>query len=319
MTFAQLIADVFHPFLANLGDVHEAVLAGQDIDEGAEIHEFGHPAFIDPAYLDIRRDLFHPLQGRVAGGLVGGRDLDGAVVLNINGRAGLLGDRADRGTALADHIADLVRVDLYGGNARRKFGHLGLMRGQHRVHFFQDMQAPLFGLMQRGLHDFPRDAVYLDVHLQCGDALRGAGHLEIHIAQVVLIAHDVGQHHKALAFLDQAHGDPGHGRVQADASVHQREAAAADRGHGAGTVGFGDLRDHPDRIGILAHIRHDPEDAALGQAAMTDLAPLGGANPACFVDAVRREVVVKHERFLALAFYGVDDLRVALGAERGHH
>jgi hypothetical protein len=47
---------------------------------------------------------------------------------------------------------------------------------------------------QGGLHDLPGDAVDLDVHLQGGDPLVGTGYLEVHVAEVVLVAHDVGQH-----------------------------------------------------------------------------------------------------------------------------
>ena len=52
----------------------------------------------------------------------------------------------------------------------------------------------------------------LDVHLQRGDALLGAGDLEVHVAEVILVAEDVGQHGEAAVFLDQAHRDARHGR-----------------------------------------------------------------------------------------------------------
>ena len=37
------------------------------------------------------------------------RDRDRAVVLDVDRRAGLLGQRADHRAALADHVADLLR------------------------------------------------------------------------------------------------------------------------------------------------------------------------------------------------------------------
>ena len=43
----------------------------------------------------------------------------------------------------------------------------------------------------------------------------GAGDLEVHVAEVILVAEDVGEHREALAFLDQAHGDAGDRRAQA--------------------------------------------------------------------------------------------------------
>ena len=48
-----------------------------------------------------------------AGG-VGGGDVDGAVVLDVDLGAGLGGDLLDDGAALADDLADLVGVDLHG-------------------------------------------------------------------------------------------------------------------------------------------------------------------------------------------------------------
>jgi hypothetical protein len=37
----------------------------------------------------------------------------------------------------------------------------------------------------------------------------GAGHLEVHVAEMILVAEDVGEHREALAFEDEAHGDAG--------------------------------------------------------------------------------------------------------------
>jgi hypothetical protein len=40
----------------------------------------------------------------------------------------------------------------------------------------------------------------------------GAGDLEVHVAEVILVAEDVGEHREALAFEDEAHGDARHRR-----------------------------------------------------------------------------------------------------------
>ena len=80
-------------------------------------------------------------------------------------------------------------------------------------HLAEDVHAAVLRLVERDAHDLLGDAGDLDVHLQRGDALLGAGHLEVHVAEVVLVAEDVGEHGEALAFLDQAHGDAGHRRA----------------------------------------------------------------------------------------------------------
>ena len=55
-----------------------------------------------------------------------------------------------------------------------------------------------------------RDVRDLDVHLQGGDAVRGAGDLEVHVAVVIFGARDVGQNGVIVAFLHQAHRDARH-------------------------------------------------------------------------------------------------------------
>ena len=48
--------------------------------------------------------------------------------------------------------------------------------------------------MQRLAHHVARDAADLVVHLDRGDAVGGAGDLEVHVAEMVLVAQDVGEH-----------------------------------------------------------------------------------------------------------------------------
>ena len=72
-------------------------------------------------------------------------------------------------------------------------------------HQAKDVHAAFRGLGQRSLHDVAGDTVDLDVHLQRGYACFSAGHLEIHVAQVIFVAENVGQHRETIAVLDQAH------------------------------------------------------------------------------------------------------------------
>ncbi len=51
----------------------------------------------------------------------------------------------------------------------------------------------LAGLGQRGPDDLLADAVDLQVELDAGDAVLRAGDLEVHVAEVVLVADDVGR------------------------------------------------------------------------------------------------------------------------------
>src|SRR3546814_15045014 len=64
-------------------------------------------------------DLLDALLRRFARLAIDRADDDGAVIADVDRGAGLFGDRADGGATLADHFADLVRVDLDGDQARR--------------------------------------------------------------------------------------------------------------------------------------------------------------------------------------------------------
>jgi hypothetical protein len=155
--------------------------------------------------------------------------------------------------------------------------------------------------------------------LQRGDAVGRAGHLEVHVAQMIFIAQDVGQHRETVVFLDEAHGDTGHVSLHRHAGVHHREAAAAHRGHRRRAVRFGDLRHHADGVREFFLRRQYGDERALGEAAVADFAALGRAHAAHFTGGERRHVVVEQEAVFVLAGQRVDALRIALGAERGHH
>ena len=52
---------------------------------------------------------------------------------------------------------------------------------------------------------------------------RRARDLEVHVAEMILVAEDVADHREVLAFEDQAHGDARDRTLQRNAGVHQRE------------------------------------------------------------------------------------------------
>ncbi len=99
-------------------------------------------------------------------------------------------------------------------------------------HFGQDLEPGQAGLVDGLVQNVERDPADLHVELDGGHALFRPGDLEVHVAEVVLHAGDVGQDPVAVALLDQSHGDPGHGHGQGYARVHERQDASADAGHG---------------------------------------------------------------------------------------
>ncbi len=65
--------------------------------------------------------------------------------------------------------------------------------GMTSVMLVEDEEARRVGLGETGADDVLVDALHLDVHLEGRDALRGAGDLEVHVTEEVLLAEDVGE------------------------------------------------------------------------------------------------------------------------------
>ena len=193
--------------------------------------------------------------------------------------------------------------------------------GERLGHDPEDVLAPGLRLGERVAQDVEGDAGDLDVHLQRVDALGGAGHLEVHVAEVVLVALDVGEHDVVVALLDQAHRDAGHRPGDRHAGVQQREGRAADRRHRRGAVALQRLGDEPQRVRELDVVRDHRQQGPLGQRAVTDVAALGAAHEAGLAHAEGREVVVVDVALGGLDAEAVDALRLLGGAQReaGEH
>jgi len=86
------------------------------------------------------------------------------------------------------------------------------LRPRHRYglcHFLEHVHAPSTRLEQGLAHYLLRQGADLVVHLHGRDALAGACHLEIHVAQVVFVTKNVGKDAHLASLLDEAHCDTG--------------------------------------------------------------------------------------------------------------
>ena len=119
---SPFLADVLHrahALLVELADVHQAVGARQDLDEGAELGDAPDDAHVELAHLGLGGQALDDVDRLLGRDAVGRRDVHGPVVLDVDGHAGLRGDAADGLAARADDLADLVGLDLHGDDARR--------------------------------------------------------------------------------------------------------------------------------------------------------------------------------------------------------
>ena len=122
---------------------------GQDGHERAEVHQARDLALVDPPDFDIGGDELDAPLGLAPGGAAHRGDLHRAVVLDVDGRAGLFGDLADDRATLADDVADLLRVDLERDDRGRPLGHLGARLAEDLVHLAEDVQTAGARLVER--------------------------------------------------------------------------------------------------------------------------------------------------------------------------
>ena len=325
----NLVTDIDNVFgvvdalVGQLADVDEAVLAGKEFHERTEFLDGDDAAFVDFANLSLGGHAFDGLAGDLHAVLADRVDVHGAVVLDVDFAAGLFDEALDVLAAGSDERADLLGVDLHGHDARSILVELLAGLGDDREHRIKDGEPRNAGLLEGLGQNLVRQAAELEVELEAGDALGGAGELAVHVTEGVFPADDVGEHAVVaddvvlIGLAAEADADAGDRAGDGHAGVHERQCAGADGGHGGGTVGFHDLRSDADGVGELVEGNHRLE-RTLGERAVTDLAATRAHDAARLTDGEVREVVVQEELFLGLATGpGVEVLRVLGGAQGG--
>jgi len=229
--------------------VYQAVAAGEDLDKGAEVLDGDDAAFVGLADLDLAGEAGDELLGAGHGGAGVGVDADSAVVIHVDLGAGFGTDALDGFAAGADQQADLILRDLHHLDLRGVLGDRAARGGQDLAHKVEDLRAGVGGTVDRVLEEGERQAGELEVQLEAGDALASAAKFEVHVAEVVLGADDVGEELVTQALGaggvvlgDEADADAGDGGLEGHTGVKQGKGAAANGGHGSGAVGLHHLR-----------------------------------------------------------------------------
>src|SRR4030042_4051479 len=112
---AEDVGDLVHPLTGELRDVQKTLRSGQDLDEGAEIHDLLDRALVDLADLRVLGQPLHHGHGPGGRFRVAGGDGHRAVILYVDLDTRLRHDLADVLAAGTDHVAHLLRSDLDGG------------------------------------------------------------------------------------------------------------------------------------------------------------------------------------------------------------
>ena len=106
------------------------------------------------------------LLGRFNRVLVERRNLDRAIIGDVQLGTSRINNITDDLAARTDHVTDLVDRNLHDFHLRRIVGKLFTRPVQCFGHLVKNMQTSAFGLLKRGLHNVLGDTGNLDVHLQ---------------------------------------------------------------------------------------------------------------------------------------------------------
>src|SRR5215472_1622614 len=185
VAFLDDVGGLAHAVGSELRDVHQPVLAGQDLDEGSVRLDPAHLAAVDLADLRLLREALDDLDGLQGRRLVGGCDGDLAGILDVDLAPGGFDDGADGLASRADDVADAIARNLHGEDPGRVTGDVRPRPVEGRGHVLEDVEPPDARLLQGPLDDLPLEPLDLDVHLESGDAFAGPGDLEVHVAVVV--------------------------------------------------------------------------------------------------------------------------------------
>src|SRR6267154_6564173 len=180
----EIVGYVVDALVGDLRNVQKPVFPRQQLDDCAKVEKLEYGAVVHATHLDIGCNVFDALlRGLPALGRNTG-DRDRAVVGDFDRGSGLLLQPADHHSSLADHVADLLRIDLdlddAGGIARN----LRARSLQYLLHDTEDVHAAFARLGERHLHDLLGNTLDLDVHLQRSHAALGSRHLEVHVAEM---------------------------------------------------------------------------------------------------------------------------------------
>ena len=90
LAFAEVVGHLLDALVRDLADMEQAILAGQQVDERAEVQDLRDRTLVDLADLDFRRDLLDALLGLFGLRRISRGDGDGAVFVDVDLRSGFL-------------------------------------------------------------------------------------------------------------------------------------------------------------------------------------------------------------------------------------
>ena len=301
-----------------LADMHEAFFAWEEFHEGTKLYDTCDCGCVNLPHFGNGADIFDPFDGGVDGVFVDGGDIDDtdfAFFFDIDDGVGLFLNFLDDFATLTDYGTNEVLRNLYLDDARYEWFVIFARFGNSRLDVVEDVETTLASLLKSFGEDVVGEAVDLDIHLAGGYTVASATNLEVHIAEVIFVAEDVGEDCPFVAFRDESHGDACNRFADFDTCVHKSQTSSTYGSHRGGAVGFEDVGNDADGVGAFGFGRKDLLESAPSEVSVTDFTAREAAVAFDFTGSETWEVVVEEEAACAFNDGAVDDLLIELGAE----
>ena len=285
--------------------MNQSLLAGSELQEGAELFDAHHFSGEDLSRLKVGGDNLDILHGLVHHLLVRAADGYRAVVLNVDLHAGLIDNSVDGLASLAHHIADLLRINVDLNDLGGELADLRPGAGNGLLHHLR--QDILSGVLAAGnglLHNGTGQAVDLDVHLDGGDSVVGSRHLKVHVSEEVFQSLDISEHQIVVIGVSghQAAGDSCHRFLNRHARSHKGHAGRADRSLGGRAVGLEGLGYRADSVGEFRLGGKHRDQGSLRQGSMSDLPASRTSGGLGLSYGIGGEIVLMHVALAGLIF-----------------
>ena len=239
-------------------------------------------------------------------------------LINTDDSTGLGLDTLDNLTAGANDSTNHIFRNNERYNTRSLWFEV-LARFRHSLqNLVEDIHTCLVSLCESVLQHLVTQTIHLDIHLASGQTVTRTGGLEVHIAEVVLIAEDVAQNliveFVAHQLGNHTHSDTADGFLDLYTGIHQRERTCANGSHRRRTIGLQYIRNYAYAVWEIG--RNHILERTASEVSMTNLATT--YTTLCFglTGCERREIVVEQETVGTLNQSLVHNLLIAAGTER---
>ena len=216
--------------------MEQSILTRHELNEAAIRHDAANGALINLANLGNGNDSLDLGNSSVDRLLVGAADLNLAntvLFVDSDGGTGVFLHLLDNLSTRTDDSTDELLGNFEGLDAWYLWLELGTWLGDGVGDALQDVLTTSLCLHEGFLEDVERQTIALDIHLGGCQTVLGTGGLEVHIAQVVLVAEDIGENSILVLarVLDKTHSNTADGLLHRNTGIHECQRTGTDSSH----------------------------------------------------------------------------------------